>query len=85
MKGGISPMKKDKNIGNVIFEIIAYIVIFITMILFPALITFGMIKIIKMIFPFVVITMATVTKTFVVIAIFVILITIFTMALFKKK
>lgn len=40
-------MKKDKNIRDVIFEIIAYIVIFITMILFPALITFGVIKIIK--------------------------------------
>lgn len=75
-------MKKDKNIGDVIFEIIAYIVIFITMILFPALITFGVIKIIKMIFPFVIITMATITETFVVSMI--IFITILIMASFKK-
>jgi hypothetical protein len=83
MKGGISPMKKDKNIRDVIFEIIAYIVIFITMILFPALITFGVIKIIKMIFPFVIITMATITETFVVSMI--IFITILIMVSFKKK
>lgn len=76
-------MKKDKNIGDVIFEIIAYIVIFITMILFPALITFGVIKIIKMIFPFVIITMATITETFVVSMI--IFITILIMISFKKK
>lgn len=76
-------MKKDKNIGDVIFEIIAYIVIFITMILFPALITFGVIKIIKMIFPFVIITMATITETFVVSMI--IFITILIMVSFKKK
>lgn len=76
-------MKKDKNIRDVIFEIIAYIVIFITMILFPALITFGVIKIIKMIFPFVIITMATITETFVVSMI--IFITILIMVLFKKK
>lgn len=75
-------MKKDKNIGDVIFEIIAYIVIFITMILFPALITFGVIKIIKMIFPFVIITMATITETFVVSMI--IFITILIMVSFKK-
>lgn len=85
MKGDISPMKKDKNMGDVIFEIIAYIVIFITMILFPALITFGVVKLIKTMFPFVIITMATVTKAFVVVAILVILFTIFAMALFKKK
>lgn len=78
-------MKKDKNMGDVIFEIIAYIVIFITMILFPALITFGVVKLIKTMFPFVIITMATVTKAFVVVAILVILFTIFAMALFKKK
>lgn len=78
-------MKKDKNIGDVIFEIIAYIVIFITMILFPALITFGVIKLLKTMFPFVIITMATITKAFVVVAILVILFTIFAMALFKKK
>lgn len=76
-------MKKDKNIKDVIFEIIAYIVIFITMILFPALITFGVIKIIKMIFPFVIITMATITETFVVSMI--IFITILIMVSFKKK
>ncbi len=76
-------MKKDKNIRDVIFEIIAYIVIFITMILFPALITFGVIKIIKMIFPFVIITMATITETFVVSMI--IFITILIMVSFKKK
>lgn len=76
-------MKKDKNIRDVIFEIIAYIVIFITMILFPALITFGVIKIIKMIFPFVIITMATITETFVVSMI--IFITILIMASFKNK
>lgn len=76
-------MKKDKNIRDVIFEIIAYIVIFITMILFPALITFGVIKIIKMIFPFVIITMATITETFVVSMI--IFITILIMISFKKK
>lgn len=75
-------MKKDKNMGDIIFEIIAYIVIFITMILFPALITFGVIKIIKMIFPFVIITMATITETFVVSMI--IFITILIMASFKK-
>lgn len=75
-------MKKDKNMGDVIFEIIAYIVIFITMILFPALITFGVIKIIKMIFPFVIITMATITETFVLSMI--IFITILIMASFKK-
>jgi len=78
-------MKKDKNIGDAVFEIIAYIVIFITMILFPALITFGVVKLIKTMFPFVIITMATVIKAFVVVAILVILITIFAMALFKKK
>jgi hypothetical protein len=83
MKGGISPMKKDKNIRDVIFEIIAYFVIFTTMLLFPALITFGVIKIIKMIFPFVIITMATITETFVVSMI--IFITILIMASFKKK
>lgn len=83
MKGGISPMKKDKNMGDGIFEIIAYIVIFITMILLPALITFGVIKIIKMIFPFVIITMATITETFVVSMI--IFIAILIMASFKKK
>lgn len=76
-------MKKDKNIRDVIFEIIAYIVIFITMILFPALITFGVIKIIKMIFPFVIITMATITETFVVSMI--IFITILIIVSFKKK
>lgn len=76
-------MKKDKNMGDIIFEIIAYIVIFITMILFPALITFGVIKIIKMIFPFVIITMATITETFVVSMI--IFITILIMVSFKKK
>lgn len=75
-------MKKDKNMGDIIFEIIAYIVIFITMILFPTLITFGVIKIIKMIFPFVIITMATITETFVVSMI--IFITILIMASFKK-
>lgn len=83
MKGGISPMKKDKNMRDIIFEIIVYIVIFITMILFPALITFGVIKIIKMIFPFVIITMATITETFVVSMI--IFITILIMVSFKKK
>nr|DAY75624.1 MAG TPA: apocytochrome F [Caudoviricetes sp.] len=76
-------MKKDKNIRDVIFEIIAYFVIFTTMLLFPALITFGVIKIIKMIFPFVIITMATITETFVVSMI--IFITILIMASFKKK
>lgn len=76
-------MKKDKNMGDGIFEIIAYIVIFITMILLPALITFGVIKIIKMIFPFVIITMATITETFVVSMI--IFITILIMVSFKKK
>lgn len=75
-------MKKDKNMGDGIFEIIAYIVIFITMILLPALITFGVIKIIKMIFPFVIITMATITETFVVSMI--IFITILIMVSFKK-
>lgn len=76
-------MKKDKNIRDVISEIIAYFVIFTTMLLFPALITFGVIKIIKMIFPFVIITMATITETFVVSMI--IFITILIMASFKKK
>jgi len=76
-------MKKDKNMGDGIFEIIAYIVIFITMILLPALITFGVIKIIKMIFPFVIITMATITETFVVSMI--IFIAILIMVSFKKK
>lgn len=76
-------MKKDKNIRDVIFEIIAYFVIFTTMLLFPALITFGVIKIIKMIFPFVIITMATITETFVVSMI--IFITILIMVSFKKK
>lgn len=76
-------MKKDKNMGDGIFEIIAYIVIFITMILLPALITFGAIKIIKMIFPFVIITMATITETFVVSMI--IFIAILIMVSFKKK
>lgn len=76
-------MKKDKNMRDGIFEIIAYIVIFITMILLPALITFGVIKIIKMIFPFVIITMATITETFVVSMI--IFIAILIMASFKKK
>lgn len=76
-------MKKDKNMGDGIFEIIAYIVIFITMILLPTLITFGVIKIIKMIFPFVIITMATITETFVVSMI--IFITILIMASFKNK
>lgn len=76
-------MKKDKNIGDAVFEIIAYIVIFITMILFPALITFGVVKLIKMMFPFVIITMATITETFVVSMI--IFITILIMASFKKK
>lgn len=76
-------MKKDKNIRDVIFEIIAYFVIFTTMLLFPALITFGVIKIIKMIFPFVIITMATITETFAVSMI--IFITILIMASFKNK
>lgn len=76
-------MKKDKNIGDIIFEIIAYFVIFVTMLLFPTLITFGVIKIIKMIFPFVIITMATITETFVVSMI--IFITILIMTSFKKK
>lgn len=76
-------MKKDKNIRDVIFEIIAYFVIFTTMLLFPTLITFGVIKIIKMIFPFVIITMATITETFVVSMI--IFITILIMASFKNK
>lgn len=74
---------KDKNMGDVIFEIIAYIVIFITMILFPALITFGVVKLLKTMFPFVIITMATITETFVVSMI--IFITILIMASFKKK
>ena len=77
-------MKKDKKMGDVIFEIIAYIVIFITMILFPALITFGVVKLIKTMFPFVIITMATITETFVVSSM-IIFITILIMASFKKK